>query len=444
MLIAARADVNSASAREGTTPLHDASYQGRVDIISTLLSAGADVNKARASDGCMPLHLGSLQDHCGIVSTLISAGADVNKSRTDDGTTPLHIASCHGHSDIIAMLIAARADVNQARTDDGTTPMQVAISVGAGSETISQLLSAGADVNQPRTADGSTALHDAVVVGADSDVISTLLSAGADVNHARTDDGSTALHFASELHHGEIVSMLIGAGADVDQARTDDGETPLIHASAVGHSTAIVALCEAGAAMNQASFNSATALWYACTEGFLDCVQLLSSYGACRTFPPDPNADDPDEEETAESVATDDDHEALLAWLVSSREWSTPLHHLNVISAARARALLRGGADLHAKQQPTSPTPLTLAVAMRSAGDAPCGSAARLVLRAAQPWSHETHDLFPAAARERAVTVMLLGHLLAREPRFEGEAGALLDVWLAHVLPRAVERSPEV
>jgi hypothetical protein len=140
-------------------------------------------------------------------------------------------------------------------------------------------------------------------------------------------------------------------------------------------------------------------------------------------------------------VATARGHEALAAWLVSSREWSTPLHHLTIISAARARALLRGGADLHAKHQPDGPTPLTLAQAMCAAGDAPAGSAAQLVLRAARAWSPDTHDLFPAAARERAVTLMLHGHLLVREPRFEGEAGALLDVWMAYVLPRAVERA---
>ena len=37
----------------------------------------------------------------------------------------------------------------------------------------------------------------------------------------------------------------------------------------------------------------------------------------------------------------------MLAWLQSSRTW-TALHHVEVITAARARELLRGGADLHA------------------------------------------------------------------------------------------------
>ena len=77
---------------------------------------------------------------------------------------------------------------------------------------------------------------------------------------------------------------------------------------------------------------------------------------------------------------------------------------------------------------------------MHAAGNAPDGSAAHLVLQAAQPWSRATHALFPAASRARAVTLLLLGLRLAREPRFEGEAGAVADVWVEHVLPFAVVR----
>ena len=38
----------------------------------------------------------------------------------------------------------------------------------------------------------------------------------------------------------------------------------------------------------------------------------------------------------------------------------------------------------------------------------------------------QTHELFPTAARARVVSLMLLGHLLSREPRFEGVGGGLL------------------
>ena len=54
---------------------------------------------------------------------------------------------------------------------------------------------------------------------------------------------------------------------------------------------------------------------------------------------------------SAERVATYSNHHDIVAWLVSSRQWSTPLHHLTILTAARARALLRAGADLHARSR---------------------------------------------------------------------------------------------
>ena len=59
---------------------------------------------------------------------------------------------------------------------------------------------------------------------------------------------------------------------------------------------------------------------------------------------------------------------------------------------------------------------------------------------AKRPWSTNNHELFPDAARARAVELLLVGHHLSREPQFEGEAQAVVDVWVEHVMPFAVER----
>ena len=71
------------------------------------------------------------------------------------------------------------------------------------------------------------------------------------------------------------------------------------------------------------------------------------------------------------------------------------------------------------------------------------GAPADLVMRAARRWSPANHELFPDAARARAVDLLLLGHLLSRESQFEGAAQAVVDIWLAGVMPMAVERSEE-
>ena len=55
-----------------------------------------------------------------------------------------------------------------------------------------------------------------------------------------------------------------------------------------------------------------------------------------------------------------------------------------------------------------------------------------------------SHELFPTAARKRAVEVMRLGYLIAwDEERFdsrEGAAPGLVDLWRSFVLPRVVVR----
>ena len=65
-----------------------------------------------------------------------------------------------------------------------------------------------------------------------------------------------------------------------------------------------------------------------------------------------------------------------------------------------------------------------------------------LILRAAQPWSPDSHELFPEAARKRAVELLLLGYRLTHGQgnRFAGEEGALFDVWRMNVMAFAVTR----
>ena len=106
-----------------------------------------------------------------------------------------------------------------------------------------------------------------------------------------------------------------------------------------------------------------------------------------------------------------------------------------VLTPERARALLRGGADVHARAVGVAdaPSPFELAAAHQS------GGAAQLVVRAAAPWSPETHELFPAAARARVPCLLWLGKQLSKELRVGG-AGGVKDLWVPHVMPHAVVR----
>ena len=127
---------------------------------------------------------------------------------------------------------------------------------------------------------------------------------------------------------------------------------------------------------------------------------------------------------TAEALSTAGGHTELTAWLVLSRAW-TPLHHFEVVTAERARALLRADADLHARPAAGVPTPFERA----RDGPAQRGAAQALILRAAEPWSAANHDLFPAPARAHARLLALVGQRLAAT-RYLTEYAAFMDVWV--------------
>jgi hypothetical protein len=260
-------------------------------------------------------------------------------------------------------------------------------------------------------------------------VVYRLLRKGVAVNDASR-DGVTPLYIACLKGHGKITSLLLDAGAAVNQA-DNRGFTPLHIACHHGHHEIANILLAVGAAVNQSTDYGFTPFKTACNRGHLACVQLVSSYGGVRS-------QEDGEPWTAEELAIE--HADVHTWLVASRAWSTPLHHLTVIDGRRARALLRAGADIHATAADGGPTPLSLARRMRTAGDARDGSAAHLVLEAYEAWSPHTHALFPEAARKRAVALLLIGRLLAREPRFGGVAGAIVNIWEYGVMPRAITR----
>ena len=117
-------------------------------------------------------------------------------------------------------------------------------------------------------------------------------------------------------------------------------------------------------------------------------------------------------------------------------------------SSADITNLLRSGVDIHKtillppnRRRPTLhryATAVDLARALQAKGQAPVQSPAWKVLRAAEPWSEQTHHLFPASKRDRAVTLLFLGYALCHSGRFAGQELPLLDVWLTIVMPYAL------
>ena len=101
LLIRHGANVN-ARCRSRRTPLVDAVYMRRTDLVQQLLRAGADVNVADCH-GFTALHCAAAIDEAGAVATLLLAGADP-RARDDAGATPLEVARERGATSVVALL----------------------------------------------------------------------------------------------------------------------------------------------------------------------------------------------------------------------------------------------------------------------------------------------------------------------------------------------------
>jgi len=101
-----------------------AAKTGQVAIINELLAIDAGLVNARDKDGSTPLHCATWKGQQDVADLLIKAGADVNAQNNNDhwGTTPLHAAAHANQAAIAQLLIDHGADVN-AQDMNGRTPL---------------------------------------------------------------------------------------------------------------------------------------------------------------------------------------------------------------------------------------------------------------------------------------------------------------------------------
>jgi len=162
---------------DGTTPLHRAVQQDRLDDVQALLTAGANVN-AKNRYGVTPLLVAATNGNAPIAQALLKAGADVRVIVPETGSI-LMAASRTGNPEVIRLLLGAGADVNFAEPHSGQTALMWAAAEGH-SEAVKALLTGGAKVNA-QAQDTKMALFFAVRKG-DIESVKALLAAGANVN----------------------------------------------------------------------------------------------------------------------------------------------------------------------------------------------------------------------------------------------------------------------
>jgi hypothetical protein len=127
----------------GNTPLINASYHGRVEIVEILLNHGAMI-ESKGSMDCTPLYMACQQGHLPVVTLLINKGANLQAS-TNDGSKPLHVACVLGHLPIVTFLINNGANIEASATN-GFRPLHNAAWNGH-LEIVEALIAKGADMN---------------------------------------------------------------------------------------------------------------------------------------------------------------------------------------------------------------------------------------------------------------------------------------------------------
>ena len=276
-------------------PLIEAAKVKDWEAVRAIVGQGADVT-ATAPDGATALHWASYWDNVEIAELLIRAGADVNATN-DLGAGPLWVASLNGSSSMVRTLLEAGADPN-APLLSGEAPIMTAARTG-NPEVVERLLAAGADPNVSAVR-GQTALMWAASQR-HSDVISVLLEYGADL-HARSETWSqvmavpphtanqqdvphganTALTFAARVGDLASARMLVNADADVNDADAR-GVSVLVLAAHSGFNDLVEFILDEGADLDAAE-GGFSALHIAILRRDDGLVRMLLSHGA------DPNA----------------------------------------------------------------------------------------------------------------------------------------------------------
>jgi hypothetical protein len=302
------------------------------------------------------------------------------------------------------------------------TPLHAACERVDNEPMVGLLCGLGADV-QATTDSGFTPLHIAATVG-NSAALRVLLEKGADSERLAT-HRITALTIAAQHNHAEAVAVLASSGANVNH--TAEGGVAALHLAAIeGHTDVLHALAAAGADLEIETNSGITAMEFGALQGHIAIVQALCACGAAHS--------------TARELAEEHGHREVATWLAKSLNYTTPLHYIDQVAPEQARTLLRAGANVHAGQETGSPTPVTLSRAAAHSGAAEEGSTPWLILRAAEPWSAGTHELFPAANRNRAHQLLILGYQIAYTRFQSSEGGAFIDVWRSAMLPYAISR----
>ncbi|MFL2911076.1 MAG: ankyrin repeat domain-containing protein [Limisphaerales bacterium] len=204
------------------SPLHWATRNGQIQSVRLLLENNAKVN-LQGNLNQTALHLAVKHNYEKIVTVLLNAKAQPNKTDIY-GQTPIHLAALDGYTPILINLLENGGET-EVETIWGATPLSAAAARGR-KLAVEALLLRNANVNH-RTDLGWTPVF-ASVVGKFNSTTKLLRQNGADINIV-TKPGNTLLHAAASSGMDEIIKELLEIKFEINREDAG-GLTPLDYA----------------------------------------------------------------------------------------------------------------------------------------------------------------------------------------------------------------------
>lgn len=261
----------------GITPLYLATEAGHFETIRLLVEGGADVNQKLDGDmDFTPIFQAAYQNRDDIVEFFLENGAEKD----------IFLSAVLEDIEEIKKYAEGGGNLNASR-GKGTSAFQFYLSGETllhlatwrdSVSTVSCLFEHGAEIDICDSY-GRTPLHNAAAHNS-KNVAQLLIEKGADVN-AMDSGKETPLHKAASRNCSEMVELLIAAGADIN-AEDHAERTPLHRASSRGYVEVIKVLLDNGAYTTYPNASGHTALELAKFHGQVKAIKLFKSYGVKR------------------------------------------------------------------------------------------------------------------------------------------------------------------
>ena len=278
ILIAHHANVMEAERGTEYLPIHLAASGNHLAVLDLLARAGGDVDRP-AKDGTTPLWHAVFNGSNEAAEFLLQYPVNVNATETETGRCILHHVCAYCDLHVYNRIMQFEPNLDQRDFADAT-PLWFATRRDW-VEMVKSLLLSGAGAESRETRDGLMATHLAAAQGNLGMVKMFSWSPSPENGHRDSRDtvtnkGKTSLFLAAENGHADVVRFLLEEHEAPVDTETIGGRRQAIHQAAEhGHKDVIDLSIEYGANPDAIAADGVTPLWLAAQNGHNEIVTLL-------------------------------------------------------------------------------------------------------------------------------------------------------------------------